>query len=135
MSPRTRALAAVIALCLACPWGPAAAAVRSCYPSVDSGPHPARTLSEGQKLALSTWAAKAGVAAGNRQVTWRLAINKSLSCAPGDGNQIVCTAVGMPCVIEQVPTPGTEPILPGKPPSPGPKVIPVPAAPSTGRQI
>jgi hypothetical protein len=103
------------------------AAVRVCKEKITSGPHVAKTIAEGQKLALDAWTKAAGVS-GVRFSAWRLAITKSLSCQPFTEHNVVCVASASPCAIEQVPSPTP---APSQPPVAGPRVIPLqPALPS-----
>ena len=106
------------------------AAVRVCQPAVTSGPQAAATVGAGQRLAIQAWMASARAIGGDNLTSWRLAVNKSVSCKPGADNKIICTAVAEPCSISQVPmpAPGASPARPKGSPAapPEPKVIPVP---------
>ncbi len=97
------------------------AAVRVCKEKVTSGPHVAKTIAEGQKLALDAWIKAAGVS-GPRFNAWRLAITKSLTCSPFTEHNVVCVASASPCAIEQIPSPVP---APAQPPAAGPRGIPL----------
>jgi hypothetical protein len=102
---------------------PIAAAVRICKASVSSGPQAAASVAAGQKLALSVWAQVAKVMGGDSHTSWRLAVDKTLTCAPAADKGVLCEARGRPCVIEQA---APKEWAPGKPNTPEPKVVPVP---------
>jgi hypothetical protein len=116
---------------------PGEAAVRTCMAIASSGPQAAPTVAAGQKLALSAWAQVAKVMGGDSHTSWRLALTKTLTCAPAAvGTGVVCEARARPCVIDQVPGPG-ERYLPETPTrkAPEPKVIPVPPNPAPKKPI
>ena len=100
---------------------PSDAAVRTCKPAVNSGPHVAKSVAEGQKLAIAAWTEAAGVS-GARFSAWRAAVTKSLTCTPFTEHQVVCVAIASPCAIEQV---APRNFVPGLPSTPQPRVIPV----------
>ena len=100
---------------------PSQAAVRTCKSAVNSGPHVAKSVAEGQTRAIAAWTAAAGVS-GARFSAWRVAISKSLTCTPFTEHQVVCVAIASPCAIEQV---APRNFVPGLPSTPQPRVIPV----------
>jgi hypothetical protein len=102
------------------------AAVRNCTTLVTSGPQAAVMLATGQQLAISAWAKAAGISGGERRMSWRLAANRSLNCAPAPDKGFICEAKGVPCMIEQAPSKDLVPVRPS--PKIEPKVIPVPPA-------
>ena len=115
---------AVMFVTLAAGAMPADAAVRICLESVSSGPQAAATVAQGQRQAIDAWV-KAARKASDEYVSWRLALTKSLTCAPAADKGVVCEARGIPCTIMQAPPNDRPPIAP-KPPEPN--VITVPPA-------
>ena len=85
---------------------PAHAAMRNCLRNV-VGQGTAASELEAKKQAMADWKASA-VTAGIENPAWRIAINKTFECEPGDEGQITCTAAGDPCTIIQVPPASTE---------------------------
>lgn len=100
---------------------PSKAAVRTCKAAINSGPHVAKSVAEGQTRAIAAWTEAAGVS-GPRFTAWRVAITKSLTCTPFTEHQVVCVAIATPCAIEQV---APRNLAPGAPSTPLPRVIPV----------
>lgn len=103
----------------------ASAAVRTCKAEMSSGPHLARSVAEGQKLAITAWMQVAKVVGGESHTSWRIAVSKTLSCTPTEGSKVICIARARPCVIDQV---APKAWGPGNAPMPEPKVIQVPPA-------
>ena len=103
----------------------ASAAVRTCKAEMSSGAHLARSIAEGQKLAIAAWMQVAKVVGGDSHTSWRIAVSKTLTCTPTEGTKVICEARGRPCVIDQV---APKAWGPGMAPPPEPKVIQVPPA-------
>lgn len=103
MHTRDRATAILAVVCAACA-GPSAAAGRSCLPVVTSERHTSAREAEARRLALESWTARAKTH-GEAFAAWRLATPRSISCRRLDGGLYACQASGMPCRIQQVPTP------------------------------
>lgn len=81
---------------------PAGAAVRSCKPTVVSGPFVADAEMAARKGALAGWVEKAG-GHGVAFTSWRLADQRSIRCERRAQGAFACVAAGAPCRIEHVP--------------------------------
>ena len=98
---------------------PASAAVRRCTPALTGGPQDAAAEVEAKQKALASWSVKASVY-GTAFTSWRLAINRTLSCSKGPAG-FTCEARGAPCALQQVPGPPPgETTVPIPPPSNAP---------------
>ncbi len=103
----TAAGAAAIAAVAA---SPAGAAVRECQDIISSEIAAGSTEIDAKIKAIEQWQTGA-LKFGQGFNAWRLAYDKSLQCYP-KGTAFECVAIGRPCMINQAPGKGLEPIKP-----------------------
>ncbi len=81
---------------------PGHAAVRVCKGPVTSAVFTDESEKAGKTRALADWKAKVALL-GERYTSWRLAIDKRLTCTLVENKFHACVAHGRPCTIKQVP--------------------------------
>lgn len=99
------------------------AAVRRCELPVTSGPQEAATEAEARRAAMARWLIAAGRYSPGH-ASWRLAVRRSIVCAPVDGQRFRCEATATPCIIQQVPEPDLKRVPPAQPGAPLPAPAP-----------
>jgi hypothetical protein len=91
-----------VAAAIVIPVRDAGAAVRVCRSAVSGAVGEAKTEREAKRLALESWAARAGQN-GTAYTSWRLANNKRLACRTGGNGSVRCQATANPCALAQNP--------------------------------
>jgi hypothetical protein len=107
--------------------GGALAAVRVCLEAVTSGQKIEASEEAARKTALDAWV-KAVEINGPQFSSWRLALERELTCKPAADARFECEARARPCTIQQQP-PKDLPLIPRKDPLAPPKDAPAPAKP------
>ncbi len=105
----TETIAGVLCLAIA----PATAAVNECLDELTGEHAEAKTEVEAKRLALQDWLAKAK-AIGPGYTRWQLAHNRRIDCRRPAPGAFRCQAIALPCMIKQVPSPGTIPLPRGQ---------------------
>lgn len=77
------------------------AAVRICGSEV-TGFASAPTEDEAKRQALKNWKSKAAQM-GENYTNWRISAHRQLTCIPGSAQEVHCSAVARPCIIDQAP--------------------------------
>jgi hypothetical protein len=105
----------------ALPIATAQAAVRRCGDVISISADDPTSDTFARQKALSAWIAAAG-RLGPAYTSWRLAIDRTLSCAKGPKGGFQCQAIARPCGISQ--NPNAEPSPPQSAPLPIPSPLP-----------
>jgi hypothetical protein len=99
---RTLGLCAAAGTATVCAAPDSEAAVRMCRPVVSGAVGEAKTEQEAKRVALESWAARAG-RYGAAYASWRTANHKRLACRAGGNGVTRCQATASPCAIAQNP--------------------------------
>lgn len=100
----------LVLLFAAAAMSPASAAVRECRDIISSEIAAGDTELNAKIKAIEQWQTGA-LKFGQGFNAWRLAYDKSLQCYP-KGSAFECVAIGRPCMINQTPGKGLEPLRP-----------------------